>query len=65
MLEHWHAYVLPDLQRFYPRLPAENEAALMTLPWRSLREVILSLFGIRESLTGGTFARLNDPKEET
>lgn len=65
MLEHWRAYVLPDLGRFYPALPIADEQALMALPWRTLREVILSLFGIRESLTGGTFARLNDPKEET
>lgn len=57
-IEHWRGYVLPDLQRFYPRLPADDESALMAMPWRSLREVILSLFGIPDSLTGGTFARL-------
>lgn len=63
VIEQWRACVLPDLQRFYPRLPAENEAALLALPWRSLREVIISLFGIRDSLTGATFARLHTPQE--
>jgi len=37
----------------------------MALPWRGLREVILSLFGIRESLTGATWARKHQPKEDT
>jgi hypothetical protein len=64
ILEHWRACVLPDLQRFYPRLPGEDEALLMAVPWRALREVILSLFGIPESLTGATFARLHRSKEE-
>lgn len=59
MLENWRSFVLPDLQRFYPRLPADDEAALLAMPWRTLREVILSLFGIRDSLTGATFARLH------
>lgn len=62
MLEHWRPYVLPDLQRFYPTLHADDEAQLLDRPWRVLREVILSLFGIPESLTGGTFAR-NRQKE--
>ncbi|GBP04663.1 hypothetical protein EVAR_101614_1 [Eumeta japonica] len=42
IFENWRRAVLPDLQRFYPRLPAENEHELLALPWRSLREVILS-----------------------
>ncbi len=62
-MENWRAFVLPDLQRFYPRLPADDEQALLDLPWRVLREVILSLFGIHDSLTGATFARLHRPKE--
>lgn len=63
ILEHWRGSVLPDLQRFYPRLPADDESALLALPWRSLREVVLSLFGIPESLTGATFARLHRKEE--
>ncbi len=66
MFEHWQSSVLPDLQRFYPRLPADDEQTLLALPWRSLREVILSLFSIRDSLTGGAFARLYlHPEEDT
>ncbi|WP_336657432.1 hypothetical protein [Leucobacter sp. MMO-75] len=65
VFEHWRSCVLPDLQRFYPRLPADDEQALLALPWRSLREVFISLFGIRDSMTGATFARLHDKKEGT
>jgi len=63
--EYWRSYVIPDLLRFYPRLPADDEQALLALPWRGLREVILSLFGIRETLTGATWARKHQPKEDT
>ena len=64
IIQHWRPYVLPDLQRFYPNLPANDEAELMAAPWRSLRDVLLSLFGIPDSLTGATFARLHQTKEE-
>lgn len=56
--------MLPDLQRFYPALHADDETQLLARPWRVLREVILSLFGIPESLTGGTFARTRQKEAE-
>lgn len=65
LIEYWRPYVLPDLQRFYPSLPAHDEALLLALPWRALRDVFLSLFGIPESLTGATFTRLQQKREAT
>ncbi|MHA3724318.1 hypothetical protein ACXR2T_10605 [Leucobacter sp. HY1910] len=58
MIEHWRAYVLPDMARFYPSLGDPLGAA-----WRDVREVILSLFGIPESLTGATFARAQSEED--
>ena len=63
VLEHWDAYVLPDLARFY-QIPTWDEERLLERPWWWLRGVILSLFGNPDSLTGATFARLHHKPEE-
>ncbi|QIK63834.1 hypothetical protein G7068_12010 [Leucobacter viscericola] len=64
VIEHWRGYVLPDLARFYPGLPVDEQELLAT-PWRSLREYVLALFGIRDSVTGSTFARLHQKDGDT